>query len=183
MKRPASTTRRRGAWCGHGSAWLVAWYCCTATAQMLAPNPNPGVQEPPPTKTDFPVHTVLAPTGLVLERVDAQLEVSPAAGMAQVGPGGEQSGRYRVVTAPNGGRVLELLDGAPAPASDTSKPPAFVIRANGSGQAILELADEMPAPKRPEPPRRVVDVRADSLPAAIPRDPEPDVLYRVVRPK
>jgi hypothetical protein len=128
-----------------------------------------------------PVRVVPAPNGNVLERTD--LPSAALAGDRTSRSRSElQQGRVRIVTAPNGGQVLELIDVAPPPVEGKSKLPALVVRSNAAGARVLELPYETPEAKRQEPQRQVVDIRAESSLAAVPREPEPDTLYRIVRP-
>jgi hypothetical protein len=83
---------------------------------------------------------------------------------------------------PNGTKMLEATDHTPAPEAEAIDPGRLVERTNEAGQSAWVLRDETQPKWNPGPPRWVRDIPADSRGAAIPSNPEPEVLYRVVKP-
>jgi hypothetical protein len=150
---------------------------------MLAPNPNPGIEETPPPRISVPVRAVPAPHGQVLERTDLPSDAAQAPIAAPGVQFREPRKRFQAVSTPSGAKVLEDMDAAPPPASAPIDPARLVERSDEAGQRILDLRDATPPPQRAGPQRIVVDIPADSAGAAMPVNPDPNVLYRVVKPE
>lgn len=182
MKPRAPTSRWLGAGLGRLGLWLTACCCCGASAQMLAPSPNPEASDAPAPERRVAVRTVPVPGGLMLERADVPPEPAPAALAARGDQGQEQRARYRTISMPNGTKMLEATDAAPAPEAEAIDPGRLVERTNEAGQSAWVLRDETPPKQNPGPLRWVRDIPADARGAAMPSNPEPDVLYRVVKP-
>jgi len=182
MNAPAPTSRWLGAWFGRSALWLTACCCCGASAQMLAPSPSPEVPDAPAPKRSVAVRTVPVPGGLMLERTDVPPEPATATNAARGDQGQEPKSRYRTIVTPSGRRVLEATDATPAPATGAMDPGRLEEQAGAAGQRVWVLRDETQPKRNHGQVRWVRDIPADSRGAAIPSDPEPNVLYRVVKP-
>jgi hypothetical protein len=182
MNAPAPTSRWLGAGFGRSALWLAACWCCGASAQMLAPNPSPEVPDAPAPKRSIAVRTVPLPGGLMLERTDVPPEPVTASRALRSDQGAESKGRYRTIVTPSGQRVLEATDATPAPVTGAMDPSRLVEQTGAAGERILGLRDETPPPQRARPPMRIVDIPAEPREAPIALEPQPNVLYRVVKP-
>jgi hypothetical protein len=150
---------------------------------MLAPRPNPEIPEAPATKASVPVRTVAVPGGLMLERTDVPQEPLTGSPAARGSQAQAQKQQYRTIDLPNGRKMLEPMDMPPAPATaEVMDPGAFVEQTGESGQRVLVLRDQTPPPPRPGTVLWIRAIPARSGTAAMPSEPEPNVLYRVVQP-
>jgi hypothetical protein len=162
--------------------WLTAFCCCGASAQVLAPHPHPELTETQPPKNSVPVRMVPAPMGQMLERADIPSGLSAAANVGRGDPGLDARKRLRAVSRPDGAKMLESIDATPVPATQGIDPSRLVERTAPGGQRMLGLTDEAAPPWNPGPARVVVDVPAEPREAASNLHPDPNVLYRVVKP-
>jgi hypothetical protein len=119
---------------------------------------------------------------MMLEHADIPPEPAPAELAERGDQGQEQRARHRTISMPNGTKMLEATDAAPAPESEAIDPGRLEERTNEAGQSVWALRDEARPKPNPGTLRWVRDIPADSLGAAMPSEPEPDVLYRVVKP-
>lgn len=182
MKPPALTRRSLRTGIAQKALWLAA--CCTwsVSAQMLAPKPNPEIPDAPAQETSVPVRVVKVPGGLMVERTDIPSDQSTDTRAVVGAQAQEPNGRYRIVATLNGGRMLEAVDAAPPPESRAMDADRLVVQLNAAGQRMLKLRDELPSKPYAGPRLRVVDIVAGARGPAVPTDPEPFVLYRVVKP-
>lgn len=158
--------------------------CGTAHAQTVMPDPRPNhseavAAEPPPGA----FRAVKGPNAWVLERVEPSANARAAEPASTEPSPAARPGRFRAEPAPGGAWVL--VDGDAADEADASGPPAHArasARAGAGGALVLEMPTSEARPETRAPNGlRIVEIRSAEEAARAMAQPEPFVLYRVVK--
>jgi hypothetical protein len=183
---PTQRIRRRRV--GAGALLLCTGLAGSAMAQLVMPDPH---RHAPSTAAAAPeVRSVRTPGGWMLERVEPVAPAGTTARAASPVRDEERKANVRVVVTPAGLSMLEHVDAAPLPADAPVDTKRHVVRTLGNGQKVLELKGMAVDAVAPAPAARtaapapagfkVVELRRQGGVLALPAEPEPKVLYRVI---
>lgn len=154
-----------------------------AHAQTVMPHPDPNLAEAPPSATaPLPPHRIVKTAkGWMLELIEPAANGTVATAERPM----PRPGRFVTVATPGGAWVIEDTDASLAAPAAASARLQFVVRTNAAGQRMLELPEppgQRGSAPSPQPSGlRFVDIRTPEEAARAFANPEPGVLYRVVK--